>query len=909
MIDFISLFQNIISVISSKQFCLYAETLALFVGVFIGFLLIKTYVRHSEFSQKHNHTFYFLLIVITGMLMANISWIMKLCYKLNYISIDYKCIKFLIVAYWSISFIQYQSLGLFIENLIEKKFTFRWHQKLFSAINVILIPIFVHIVISNIYGHTSFISVTTTFQFASLFRTFMVLPSIIIVLVKLHNKYVPIIAKKQLTIFLQYILFPHLFFELIQYLPIFGPQGANADISGIISTLSTLFMSIAIIFCSLHLTRFRFLNFSNKVEDKAQGSPIGGLTGSFKHIIEKLSLATTPQELLFISQIFFKENFQIAPENVCLNFRNNQEPCSSTLESSCSTTNNIIESFINNDYQAVELLQQFRILVADEVMFDAYYTNDVHQKTLADFLTKISSEIFLPMYDKNTIIAYLTINRSQSHKFYSVAEQNKIVIFGTFLASAINIMHNSNILMLLQESKKIKEDLYLKHQEINQYKESIKTLLKQKTNSQVGILFYKNGKFSLGNEASQKLLPINLNHQTQHPTTIILAKLAEQVELYRTTQSRFLYDGNNKQLMVTGVPHLDFNAGVILTIHYPDSSDVIKTQIDQLQDPSQIDYLLYLETTKSGKLINQIIPSNSEALLNFKIKLLEVSLNKKATLLQSHADDLIAIVEIIHHISLRNTLHIIDLKPTTTNHDLAMKLFGVNPILMQDKEESLLKKLDKNGTIFIKNIELLDLETQNKLAQFIKYGIFTMVKSEHKISSDVRIICSVSQNAQVLMDQNKLSVSLYKELSETTITMPSLLTMDEEELHDLIDGYACQAVEESNFSTLLQISKKDKEQLIDRRPASLQEFKSKIQHILAQKSKDNHIFNETHFDPEFNVTNPKLLKAGNLGKHALKDAEIMSLLWSQFQCQAKIALFLGVNRSSVNRRCKEYNLL
>ena len=909
MTTFINFFYDIVAIFSSNQFCLGAETLACIVGIAIGFILIKTYIRHNELAQKHRHTFFFLILVIIGMVMGNISWIIKICHDLSMISIDYKYIQFVIIATWVINFIEYQALGLFIENLIEKKFTFRWHQKLFLAINVILIPIFIHITTSQVYGYTSFISIDTMYQFASLFRAFIIMPSIIIVLTKLHNKYVPIIAKKQLTIFLQYILFPHLFFEFIEYFPLFGSQGSSADISGIITTLSTIFMTIAIIFCSLHVTRFRFLNFSNKVEDKSQGSPIGGLTGSFKHTIEKLSLATTPQELLFISQIFFKENFQIAPENVCLNFRNNQESCSATRESSCSTTNNIIESFINNDYQSIELLQQFRILVADEVMFDAYYTTNTHQNVLADFLTKISSEIFLPMYDKHTIIAYLTINRSQTHKFYSGAEQNKIVIFGTFLASAINIMHNSNILMLLQQSKKIKEDLYLKHQEINQYKESIKALLKQKMNSQVGVLFYKDGKFTFGNENSQKLLPINLNHQTSHPTTITIVKLAQQVESYRTTQSRFLYDSNNKQLMVTGVPHLDYNGGVILTVHYPDSSDIIKTQIDQLQDPSQIDFLLYLETTKSGKLINQIIPSNSEILLNFKIKLLEISLSKKATLLQSHSDDLLSIVEIIHHISLRNSLHIIDLKPTTSNHDLAIKLFGLNPVLMQDNEESLLKKLDQNGTLFIKNVELLDLETQNKLAHFIKYGIFTMVKSEHKISSDVRIICSVSQNPQVLMDQNKLSVSLYKELSETTLALPSLLTMDEQELQDLIDGFACQAIEESNFTTLLQISKKDKEQLIDRRPASLQEFKSKIQHLLAQKSKDNHIFHETHFDPEFNVTNPKLLKAANLGKHALKDSEIMSLLWTQFQCQAKIAQFLSVNRSSVNRRCKEYNLL
>ena len=896
---------NFLTIFSSKQFCLCTEIVACIISIIIGFLLIKTYIRHNEFTQKHTHAFYFLLIVIFGMAMGNISWIMQYSHELSFISINYKYVQAIIIATWIISFVQYQSFGLFLENLLEKKFTFRWYQKLFVVIDIIFFPIFIHITTLSMYNQTSFISNDIMYQFASLYRVFIIIPSIITVLIKLHYKNIPIIVKKQLTIFLQYIMIPLLFFEFVQYAPIFGPQGSHADISGIIATLSTIFMTIAIIFCSMHVTRFRFLNFSNKVQDRSQTS----LTGSFKNTVEQLSLAKTPQELIFITQVFFKENFQIAPENVCLNFRNNQESCSLTDGTSCLAINNAIESFINNDFEAVNLLKQYRILVADEVMFDSYYSTDEYQHTLSTLLTKISSEIFLPMYDKNTIIAYLTINRSNTHKFYSIAEQNKIVIFGTFLASAINIMHNSNILTILQESKKVKEDLYLKHQEINQYKESIKSLLKQKTNAQIGVLFYKNGKFSLGNETAQKLLPINLNHQTKHPMTVTIAKLAEQVESFRTTQSRFLYDNNSKQLMVTGIPHLDHNGGVILTVHYPDTSDIIKTQMDQLQDPSQIDYLLYLETTKSGKLINQIIPSNSEILLNFKIKLLEISLSKKATLLQSHSDDLISIVEIIHHISLRNSLHILDLKPTTSNHDLAIKLFGLNPVLMQEQEESLLKRLDRNGTLFIKNIELLDLETQNKLAQFIKYGIFTMVKSEQKISSDVRIICSMSQNPQVLMDQNKLSVLLYKELSATTLTLPSLLTMDEQELQELIDGFACQAIEESNFTTLLQISKKDKEQLIDRRPASLQEFKSKIQYLIAQKSKDNHIFHETHFDPEFNVTNPKLLKAANLGKHALKDSEIMSMLWQQFQCQSKIAQFLGVNRSSVNRRCKEYNLL
>lgn len=905
MNNFIHFFNYFAYLLSSKYFFLFVETIACIVALCMGFLLIKKYIKRNEVTQKHNHAFYFLLLMIFGLVIENSSWILKLCHQTELIAMNYRFIQFIIMIAWILNLISYQSLGIFIENLIENKFTFRLHQKFFLALNCLFIPLFTYSGLCYIYKIPAYISLNTMFRISPFYNIFMLMPSIIIVSLKLHHKNIPTILKKQLKIFLNYILFPHILFSLLQCIPFYGPEGAQANTDGIIAVISVLFMTIAIIFCALRLIRFRLFNFSNKVEDNSNNS----LTGGFKNSIENISLATTPQELIFITQAFFKENFQTSIENVCLNFRYKQELCGLGIDNYCSVTSNTIESFINANDQSIELLQKYKILVADEIMFDAYYSTDQNQIKLAEFLKNIDSEIFLPMYDKNNIIAYLTVKRSSQHKFYSHTEQNKIVIFGTYLASAINIMHNSNTATLLHENKKVKEELYLKHQEVNQYKESIKSLLKEKSHNKIGILFYKDGRFTLGNETAQNILSINLNQQRNHPVTLTITKLAEQVASYRSMQSCFLYDNNNKQLMVNAVPHLDYQAGIILTIHYPDTSDIIKTHIDKLQDPSQIDYVLYLETTKSGKLINQIIPSNSESLLHFKIKLLEIALHKKATLLQSHSDDLLAIVEIIHHVSLRNTLHILDLKPTVSTHDLNFKLFGLNPMLMQDQEEGLLKKLDQTGTLFIKNIELLDFDTQNKLAEFIRYGIFTLCKSEQRMTSDVRIICSTSQNPQNLLDQNKLSTALYKELVQTTLQMPSLLTMEEKELQDLIDGFAYQAVESSNFSNLLQISKKDKEQLIDRRPASLQEFKSKIQHLLTQKSKDYHIFHETHFDPEFNITNPKLLKAANLGKHALKDAEVMSMLWGQFQCQNKIAQFLGVNRSSVQRRCKEYNLL
>lgn len=907
MNKFMNIIQNLIEIICSKQFLLCIETISFIVMITISTLLTKIYLKQNTFKQK-SAAFYFLLFTIISLAIENLSWIFKLLYFLEVSPIqNYKNIQIFITAAWIFNTILYHSFGLFIEHIIENKLNFRLHHKIFFICHAIFIPLFIYSAYYHIIGQHWLITANTIFRIAVLYRPILIMPSIIIALYKIYYNDIPSILKKQLTIFLQIIIAPLILSDLIQCLPIFYQTGATSDIAGIMGTICTIYMTAAVIFCARNLMRFRFFNFSTRVQDKH----VSDLGGNFKDTIEKISLARTPHELKYITQTFFKDTFNIPNENVHLYFRYKQEYQIQNSENSfCTTINNVIESFISkNDNQLIELLQEYRILVSDEVAFDAYYNGQEPEKLLTNFLQSIDSEIFLPMYDNKAIIAYLAIKRRKNHRFYNVTEQNKMVIFGTFLASAINIIHNNNAISLLHENKKIKEELYLKHQEVHQYKESIKTLLKQKSSSHVGILLYRDDRFTFSNETARHLLPINLNHPRRHPAAIAMTKLAQQVESFRTLQTKILYDNYNKQMLVTGVPHLDYQGGVILTLHYPDSSDIIKTHIDKLQDPSQLDYLLYLETTKSGKLINQLLPSYHETFLNFKIKLLQIALNKKATLLQTHNEDLQTIVEIIHNISLRTTLHILDLKPTLVTHDLGIKLFGLNPLLMLEQERGLLEKLDQKGTLFIKNIEFLDLNTQNKLAEFIRYGMFTLLKSEQKVFSDVRIICSLSENPEKLIAEKKLSPELFNELAETSLQMPSLKTIETHELEELIDQIAYQMTESNNFSSLLSISKKEKTELLDHKPASLQEFKLKIQHLLAKKSKEYDVAQEYHYDPELHITDPKLLRAAALGKQALKDPDMMSMLWSQFNCQNKIALLLGVNRSSVQRRCKEYNLL
>jgi hypothetical protein len=88
-------------------------------------------------------------------------------------------------------------------------------------------------------------------------------------------------------------------------------------------------------------------------------------------------------------------------------------------------------------------------------------------------------------------------------------------------------------------------------------------------------------------------------------------------------------DINGTRYSISGVCNLEQN-NVILIISYPDLTDIITRQLNVLKDPSKWDYLLYLETTQPGQLINQLIPSNGETLLNFKISLLQTALSKKA---------------------------------------------------------------------------------------------------------------------------------------------------------------------------------------------------------------------------------------------------------------------------------------
>ncbi|MCX5922546.1 MAG: sigma 54-interacting transcriptional regulator [Candidatus Dependentiae bacterium] len=851
-----------------------------------------------------------LVFVLASSLIADSAWIMKLILNI-FPTLDYRLRTLWVRVAWIALIVQYQALALFIESLIDKTQPFNIRQKLFIFISSMFGLSFIGLAIYNFncFQISDRVAIQPFIQQAfTLYSKFLLmLSTLFYTLMKLRDSSLPKILKQQLKIIIKVLIIPHLALDFIQIFP-FNSEMSVARAHAI-ANISSLLLTFAIFYCARKIIGLRFLNTQPQIQAHQKFSFIN----NFKDILEQLSHATTVQELGHITQTFFKDGFHVPLRRTLLFMRNmeNSNKNTNMAKQEISHIELHAEHIFNaHDDEISAFIAHNKILIRDEIAFSQFYEKNQTITTMHAFMETINADVVIPIYEQQKVIAYIIVERDARAEFYTNIERDEMLVFTSYLGNIIHLLQTRNLELLIHQEKELKEELYNKHLEVGQYKESIRSFLKHSKQKEIGIIFYKNRRFIFGNQPAKELVKININTQEGHPLTKALKQIAHQVEDYKTAQSSMITDSDGEKLMLCGVPNLE-QSNVIITIYHPEISDIITKQIDLLKDPSKWDYLLYLETTQSGKLINQLVPGSGEQLLNFKINLLKTALSKKATLLSMPEEDLLPTVELLHHISLRETLHILHLEGPEKNFDTAVKLFGINPLfgLSTATQQPLLKKLDEVGTLFIKNIQCLSLDTQEHLAEFIRYGFYRVFKSDQKIPSNIRIVCSTNQDLQSMTQEGKFSKNLFNELKKTSLSMPSLLTIPEHELHNLAQGFADQALHKNNaFKNLLALTNQEQIKISHQRPISLKEVKEKVQQTLILKSKKNEIYQETQFDPAYEISDPDIIQAARLGKHALRDPKIMALLWNKFKNQNKMATFLGVNRSSINRRCKDYNL-
>lgn len=879
---------------------LFLTKIVAFLCKFYLFTILLTYVTNKKTNSK---SIFLLSALLLSALIGDIYWCYFTLCRIDILVPNHNLSHFLDRFLDLFNIILHLCTSLFIESLLPQQAS---RYQLFKTARMIAggcLGIF--------FICTAFINELDDFSHETIALRMLYFYIMIIGLQTIYNatyiiqtQRTPRLLKHQLKIFIYTLITPFLALKLLTVNPFtFAPNNILTNYPFI--SLTTILLTYAIYFCAKKLIGLRFLNVKDHVETVYNLN----FVKDFKKTLGDLSHVSNVNELKHISLQFFKNMFETPQETVHFYIRNND-----ISEQPDDQKHLAIERFLSlgtSDQRIlVDFLYHSKILIRDEIEFSAFYEEKAGYAEAIDFMRAINADLFLPIYDKKKLIAYILIDHNaRPRKFYNNVERDEMLVFAAYVSSIINLVRNRNFDALLAQEKELKEELYTKHQEINQYKESIRSFFRNSQDRKVGILFYKNRRFIFGNQTAQEFLACDPGIHRGHPVVQLLKKLIKNVQSYQTAQSAS-YQGESKKIIINALPHMESN-DIIFTLYHPDVNDTIKMQADMLKDPSHWDYLLYLETTESGQLINQLIPGHGEILLNFKIDLLKIALNKKATLLCLPSEDILQTAELIHAISLRKEFSAISLTEPEKEYVHAIKLFGINPLLTGGaKPEPLLEKLDTSGTLFIANIHFLALETQEALADFIKYGAFHVFKSDQRIASDVRIICSSIHDLSVLVEKGLFSRTLLQELKKTSLKMPSLTTLSATEFKELSENVMRQALKAKSIEPMLTLSDREKEKLHSSCPTSLHELRKKIYSVLLEKSHKQDIEDSLEITAATLSSDPEMTAIINLGKDALKDRKMMEYLWHTFdKNQTKIAALLGVNRSSVNRRCKDYHLL
>ncbi|MFN7905760.1 MAG: sigma-54-dependent transcriptional regulator [Pseudobdellovibrionaceae bacterium] len=99
------------------------------------------------------------------------------------------------------------------------------------------------------------------------------------------------------------------------------------------------------------------------------------------------------------------------------------------------------------------------------------------------------------------------------------------------------------------------------------------------------------------------------------------------------------------------------------------------------------------------------------------------------------------------------------------------ELFGIEAMSLPGVEKPKIGKLDlaEQGTLLIKEVHMLKIETQRALAQYIRSKSFTRQGGKYQISKDVRLILTTSEDWQSSVRSGRIAQELYDSVGNNVI--------------------------------------------------------------------------------------------------------------------------------------------
>ncbi|MEG2412542.1 MAG: sigma 54-interacting transcriptional regulator [Clostridium sp.] len=148
------------------------------------------------------------------------------------------------------------------------------------------------------------------------------------------------------------------------------------------------------------------------------------------------------------------------------------------------------------------------------------------------------------------------------------------------------------------------------------------------------------------------------------------------------------------------------------------------------------------------------------------------------------------IIQAIHNSSIRRRKAFIAQNCAAIPENLLESMFfGVGKGGFTGAVESEgLFEIAKGGTIYLDELNSMDVTFQSKLLRVIQEGEFRRIGETNTRKTDIRIVVSVNEDPEFLVKSNKLRKDLYYRLNVIRINMPSLNSR-REDIPLLITGF------------------------------------------------------------------------------------------------------------------------
>ncbi|ADR19157.1 sigma-54-dependent transcriptional regulator [Calditerrivibrio nitroreducens] len=330
----------------------------------------------------------------------------------------------------------------------------------------------------------------------------------------------------------------------------------------------------------------------------------------------------------------------------------------------------------------------------------------------------------------------------------------------------------------------------------------------------------------------------------------------------------------------------------------PVDIEVLKLKLSRISETISIKERILLDNNK----VNIIFKSSIMLqLFNFTKKVAQTDSNILLEGESGTGKDLFA--RFIHENSLRSKNPIVSINCANIQENIfESELFGYRKgaFTGADRNKRGLISVANGGTVFLDEVSEISLNIQAKLLRFIETKTFYPLGSETQEKSDIRLITATNKDLNQLIKNRDFRDDLYYRISVVKIKIPPLRERKDDILplaYFFIDKF------KSLNPSIKDIEEKAKEKLLSYTyPGNVRELSNIIERAMIIENGGNVITSSSIITEKIDNCEEDLSLAEVEKRH------IMNLLKKNNYDKVKTASMLKIDRSTLYRKLKEYNL-